>query len=65
LEVKISAWGPPTTPTLNVPVIPDVDISTPFSEPVVLNGMMAWADGCLPYRMLTATMLARADEVIE
>jgi hypothetical protein len=36
---KISIAGPPTTPTLNVPVVPDPDMSTPFSEPVGLSGI--------------------------
>jgi hypothetical protein len=40
LLVKISISGPPGTPTLKVPVIPETDISTPLSTPSASNGMM-------------------------
>lgn len=36
LSVKISVWGPPTVPTINVPVPPEADISTPPRTPVGL-----------------------------
>ena len=39
-ELKTSICGPPTTPTLSVPVTPDTDMSTPFSEPAALKGMV-------------------------
>jgi hypothetical protein len=40
LLVKISICGPPGTPTLKVPVIPETDISTPLSRPSASNGMV-------------------------
>jgi hypothetical protein len=38
--VKMSIGGPPTTPTDKVPVVPDADMSTPFSTPVGLKGIV-------------------------
>src|SRR5579872_3865421 len=46
LLVKMSVCGPPTTPTLRVPVVPEADISTPFSTPVAFNGMMPGPTAC-------------------
>ena len=39
-EVKIFVCGPPTTPTLRVPVVPEADMSTPPRMPVASNGVM-------------------------
>jgi len=36
----MSLAGPPTTPTLKVPVIPEADMSTPSSTPVAFNGIV-------------------------
>src|SRR5579872_3396018 len=46
LEVKISISGPPTTPTLKVPVVPDADMSTPFSTPVAFSGIVPGPTAC-------------------